>query len=125
MIARSDLGDLALLEAFVTTLKTVAEISPVVKKVLNACSNFLQIAKIYVATKNKQVTLLDTAAEDAITDPQALDRPHEMNLEPLPQFSWSQQDWDLMLSEWDLGLGAEDARQMSSYLDMLPNNSTQ
>lgn len=125
MIARSDLGDLALLDTFVATLKTVAEISPVVKKVLNACSNFLQIAKIYVATKNKQAALSDTAAEDVITDPQTLDKTQETNLEPLPQFSWSQQDWDLMLSEWDLGLGAEDARQMSSYLDMLPNSPTQ
>jgi hypothetical protein len=35
----------------------------------------------------------------------------------LPDFPLSQEDWNGMLDEWDLGLGAENAREMSAFFE--------
>ncbi|KAL8655066.1 MAG: hypothetical protein Q9210_001127 [Variospora velana] len=120
-IAQADSQDLALLGAFVSTLGCAAEQSHAVRKLYHACSSFHQIAKVYIAQQSRHVALLRDRAEDVVADYKSMDNMVEHNLQALPEFSMSQQEWDIMLSDWDLGLGTEDARQMSSFLDLLPN----
>lgn len=110
VIAQLDSRDLALLGEFVSTLRSVAEQSDAVEKLHHACSSFHQIAKAFLAHHSKQV---------ASSDCQALDGGMgEFAYQPLSEVSLSQQDWDVMLREWDLGLYSDDARQMSYFLGL-------
>ncbi|KAL9049665.1 MAG: hypothetical protein Q9206_005416 [Seirophora lacunosa] len=120
-IAQSDTQDLALLGAFVSTLGQVVEQSHAVSKLHRACSSFHEIARVFLAQQSRHGAPLGDRAEDVDADCQSIDNMAEHSLQPLPDFSLSQEEWDVMLSEWDLGLGTEDARQMSSFLDLLPN----
>ncbi|KAI4138576.1 MAG: hypothetical protein LQ341_004599 [Variospora aurantia] len=119
-IAQADSQDLALLEAFVLTLECAAEHSHAIRKLYRACSSFHQIAKVYIAQHSQHVASLRDRAESVAVDSRSMDTIVEDNLQALPEFSMSQQEWDVMLSDWDLGLGTEEARQMSSFLDLLP-----
>ncbi|KIW65216.1 hypothetical protein PV04_07494 [Phialophora macrospora] len=42
----------------------------------------------------------------------------------LPDFPLSQEDWNGMLDEWDLGLGAENAREMSAFFEQYLSGSS-
>ncbi|KAL8973920.1 MAG: hypothetical protein Q9197_001831 [Variospora fuerteventurae] len=119
-IAQADSQDLALLEAFVSTLECAAEHSHAIRKLYRACSSFHQIAKVYIAQHSQHVASLRDRAENVAVDSRSMDNIVEDNLQALPEFSMSQQEWNVMLSDWDLGLGTEEARQMSSFLDLLP-----
>ncbi|KAL8942077.1 MAG: hypothetical protein Q9211_001553 [Gyalolechia sp. 1 TL-2023] len=121
VIAQSDLQDLALLGAFVSTLQSAAEQSRAVEKLYRACRSFHQIAEAYIANRSGRVTLMKDKDEKVVTDCQPLGRMSEADFQPLSETSLSQQDWDFMLIDWDLGLGTEDARQMSNFLDLFPN----
>ncbi|KAL8852068.1 MAG: hypothetical protein Q9221_002998 [Calogaya cf. arnoldii] len=122
VIAQSDSQDLALLGEFVSTLRSAAEQSHKLKKLHYACSSFYQIAKAYVARQSQILPPARAGVEDTYANWQPFDGAGDAAFEPLSDASLSQQDWDLMLSEWDLGLGTLDARQMSSFLDLLPNS---
>ena len=102
VIAQRDLEDMALLEAFVLTLESAAEISPAVQKLQQVCSNFHQIAKICVARHAQQTTPSNNTTEDIDADSQSSIRALGTDLQSLPQFFLPQQDWDLILNEWDL-----------------------
>ena len=118
---QSDLQDLDLLGTFVSTLESAVEQSAAIRKLHHACSNFHQIAKAYVAHRSRHVALGTDSTENVVTDCQLLGVTGEPDPQSLPDFSLSQQDWDLMLDDWNLGLGAEDARNFSSFLNLLPN----
>ncbi|KAL8905955.1 MAG: hypothetical protein Q9171_006466 [Xanthocarpia ochracea] len=121
VIAQSDLEDLALLGDFVSTLRSAAEQSHAIDRLHFACSSFHHIAKAYVARKSQHPPSLRVGAESGYSDWQPSDGNGDASFQPLSESLLSQQDWDLMLSDWDLGLGTLDARQMSSFLDLLPN----
>ncbi|KAI4224866.1 MAG: hypothetical protein L6R36_004347 [Xanthoria steineri] len=121
VIAQSDLQDLALLGEFVSTLQSAAETTHTVRKLHHACSSFHQIAKVFVARHSQHVAPATTDTEISSTTWPPLDGNGEFTHDQLSDNMLSQHDWDLMLSEWDLGLGTIDARQMSSFLDLLPN----
>ncbi|KAL8831503.1 MAG: hypothetical protein Q9170_005260 [Blastenia crenularia] len=118
VIAQSNPEDLTLLGVFVSTLKFAAEQSTAIKKLYHG---FHKIAKAYIANKSRP-SLIPTNRIDKVSENcQPGYIPDAMDFQPLSDFSLSQQDWDLMLNDWDLGLGAEDARHMSSFLDLFPN----
>ena len=121
VIAQSDLQDLALLGDFVSTLRSAAEQSHAIDRLHFACNSFHHIAKAYVARKSQRPPSLRVGAESGYSDWQPSDGNGDASFQPLSESLLSQQDWDLMLSDWDLGLGTLDARQMSSFLDLLPN----
>ncbi|KAL8918412.1 MAG: hypothetical protein Q9172_005443 [Xanthocarpia lactea] len=118
----SDLQDLALLGEFVSTLRSAAEQSHAIEKLHFACNSFHHIAKAYVARGSQHVPSLRVGAESGYSDWQPSDGIGDASSQPLSDSLLSQQDWDLMLSDWGLGLGTLDARQMSSFLDLLPNS---
>lgn len=74
-----------------------------------------------MARQSQHVAPSRAGTEIPFTAWPSLDGIGEFPNDPLSDNSLTQQDWDLMLSEWDLGLGTLDARQMSSFLDLLPN----
>ena len=123
VISQSDLQDLALLSDFVSTLRSAAEQSHMVKKLHYACNSFHEIAKVYLARKSKHPPPCGIDADNnGGREWQSIDGDGgEAAFQQLSDALLSQQDWDLMLSDWDLGLGTLEARQMSSYLDLLPN----
>ncbi|KAL8932766.1 MAG: hypothetical protein Q9216_006687 [Gyalolechia sp. 2 TL-2023] len=121
VIAQSNSQDLALLGAFVSTLQSAAGQSRAVKKLYHACKSFHQIAEAYTANRTGHVTLLKDRDKNVLADCQTMDRTGELDFQPLSESFVSQQDWDFMLRDWDLGLGMEDARQMSTFLDLFPN----
>lgn len=136
--------DLELLEKVVTTLQGAQPRSPGVDKLERACKIFSQIARIYLdqtdvanqqqlhqqqkshqhfepihalsATANSMSSVAGTSSTTTQTiqqqDVQIMDA-------ILPDLPLSQQAWDGMFDEWDLGLGAENAREMSSYFEHL------
>ncbi|KAL8871209.1 MAG: hypothetical protein Q9174_002911 [Haloplaca sp. 1 TL-2023] len=118
----SDMEDLALLGEFVSTLRSAAEQSSMVRKLYNACNSFHEIAKAFVAGKSKHLPSSGLGTHDNRVESQSVDAmAGEVAFQPWTDGLLSQQDWDLMLNDWDLGLGTLEARQMSSYLDLLPN----
>ena len=74
-----------------------------------------------MARGSQHVAPLTTNTEIPSTTWPPLDGSGDFTHDQLSDNMLSQHDWDLMLSEWDLGLGTIDARQMSSFLDLLPN----
>ncbi|KAL8671379.1 MAG: hypothetical protein Q9168_004127 [Polycauliona sp. 1 TL-2023] len=123
VIAQSDLEDMALLGDFVSTLRSAAEQSHTVKKLYQACNSFHQIAKAYVARHAQHLNPAGAGIKNNFADWQhPMDGIGEGPFQPFSDSLVSQQDWDLMLNDWDLGLGTLDARQMSSFLDLLPNS---
>ena len=92
------------MEASVETLKSAAQYSSGVAKLHDACETFFNLAKAYVA--------------QTINEGESHDGPlHQQHAtETFDLTSLYGQDWDAMLDDWDLGLGGENAREMSSFL---------
>lgn len=92
------------MEVSIGTLKSAAQHSLGVAKLHDACETFFNLAKAYLAQTIKngeyyEGPLHQQPATEAF-DPRSL----------------SEQDWDAMLDDWDLGLGGENAREISSFL---------
>ena len=102
VVAFKSEADLKLMEISVKTLKSAAQYSSGVAKLHDACETFFNLAKAYMAQtikRGESYPLHQQRASEAF-DPTSLYR----------------QDWDAMLDHWDLGLGGENAREMSSFL---------
>ncbi|KAL8916800.1 MAG: hypothetical protein Q9208_008339 [Pyrenodesmia sp. 3 TL-2023] len=97
VVAFQSEADLKLMEVSVETLKSAAQHSSGVAKLHHVCETFLNLAKAYVA--QIKGPLYQQPATDTF-DPTSI----------------YGQDWDAMLDDWDLGLGVENAREMSSFL---------
>ncbi|KAJ9615532.1 hypothetical protein H2200_001607 [Cladophialophora chaetospira] len=127
VIADRNVEDLRLLESCVETLQNVAQVSASVSKLYKACRIFYQIAKIYLSQPAEKLRLQDnqqTPRPTTILPSNAsLQQQYTTSAQEtggdidLPDFPLSQQDWNGMLDEWDLGLGAENARQMSAFFE--------
>ena len=92
------------MEVSVKTLKSAAQYSSGVAKLHDACETFFNLAKTYMAQTIE--------AGDACEGPLQ----QQPTTETFDVASLYGQDWDAMLDDWDLGLGGENAREMSSFL---------
>ena len=108
-IAQSNHDDLDLLRTTASTLEGIADRSPAGHKLCSACSRFIKIAEVLLA----QDTMKRSSSQPS---PIPVD-PYTVDFQMLPDFPVSQQDWDGMLDDFDLGLGAESAREMTSYFE--------
>ncbi|KAL8784943.1 MAG: hypothetical protein Q9213_003685 [Squamulea squamosa] len=103
-VAFNSEADLKLMEHSVETLKAAAQYSSGVAKLHDACETFFNLAKAYMAQTMKRGEIY----EDPLHQPPATEA-----FDPTSLYG---QHWDAMLDDWDLGLGMEDAREMSSFL---------
>jgi len=122
--------DLDLLEKVVATLQGAHLESARIDKLEKACKFFSQIARIYLdqteGANVQQFDAIDTlaATENSTSStlgPTAMPTFHQPDAQImdaiLPDLPLSQQAWNGMFEEWDLGLGAGNAREMSSYFE--------
>ncbi|ETI26260.1 hypothetical protein G647_03037 [Cladophialophora carrionii CBS 160.54] len=143
VIADRNVDDLRLLERCVDTLHSAAQLSASVSKLYRACRIFYQIAKTYMSHPAESRPLAAAAAPDgqydaataaarasavvpSNTSPQAqytTYAPDSASDIDLPDFPLSHEDWNGMLDEWDLGLGAENAREMSAFFEQYLSGS--
>lgn len=134
-IAFRDRGDLALLEKMVGILKAAQQasspIASAIEKLKIACERFLLIAQAYInqPPEGQQRVMRRSSLPRTSGHQQVVPQIHQaaaqmplgahafqqfgepIALDSLPDFSW-----DDMFSEWDLGLGAESAREMSTIM---------
>ncbi|KAI9801894.1 MAG: hypothetical protein M1833_002208 [Piccolia ochrophora] len=104
VVALKSEADLKLMEASVETLKSAAQYSSGVAKLHDACETFLNLARVYMAQTMEKGGSYEGP----------------LHQQPAPQAFDSTclygQDFDAMLDDWDLGLGGENARELSSFL---------
>jgi len=92
------------MKASVKTLKSAAQYSPGISKLHDACDTFLKLASSYMA---------QTIEEGG---PYSDQLHQQLPAEAFDVTSLSYQDWNEMLDDWELGLGGENAREISSFL---------
>ena len=134
VIADRNEEDLRLLEKCVNTLHSAAQLSPNVSKLHKACHIFYQIAKTYLshpAAKSQQSDSQQMVNPSTIlpstmppTQQQTTFLRDPVGDIDLPDFPLSHEDFNGMLDEWDLGIGAENARQMSAFFEQYMPNGT-
>ena len=130
-IAQSSRTDLALLERVVDTLNSADAVASGIEKLRSACSRFLLIAQAYLSqqeSNNSGKSDSRPQVDGSRGDPQNVNMTDATvpNQQPpgsaatgmtsagagvfdsLPEFPFD-------MSEWDLGLGAENAREMGSF----------
>jgi hypothetical protein len=129
VIADRNVEDFKLLEKCVETMHSAAHLSPSVSKLYRACRIFYQIAKIYLS--HRAETPINPGSKGALPRPAAT-VPSNDSPEPppapdpdidLPDFPLSHEDWNGMLDDFDLGLGAENAREMSTFFEQYLSSS--
>ena len=125
VIAQGNRQDMQLLEQVVEAMKAGAEVASSIEKLKTTCERFCHIAQSYLSHQEAQYA----ADVEARAQPVNIDNAVDMNpnvvmtgggnipaapgaFESLPDFPW-----DGMLSEWDLGLGAESAREMGNFFE--------
>lgn len=92
------------MEVSVQTLKSAAQYSSGVAKLHDACETFFNLAKAYMAQTIKKGESYEGPLHQ---------QPAAQAFDPTSLYG---QDWDAMLDDWDLGLGGENAREVSSFL---------
>ena len=126
VIAQGDRQDLVLLEQVTETINAASEVATAVKKLRTACERFCLIAQSHLSQQEGQTaTDGDIAVHKQpvnIDTSEGVSQNADFNMaggsmsagagvfDALPDFPW-----DGMLSEWDLGLGAESAREMGNF----------
>jgi hypothetical protein len=133
-IAQNDRRDLALLEQVVETVQSASQVTTAIEKLKIACERFCLVAQAYLSQQdasnangfggrqdsgvmnrsNQSAVDLDTVTQGnqsaAFSSAVGATSIGAGVFDSLPDFPW-----DGMLSEWDLGLGAESAREMGSF----------
>jgi hypothetical protein len=120
----NNMADFELLGNSVHTVQSIAQRSPNVTKLLRACQSFYRIASDYHNQKTKPIHFFD-AAEATTQIPVQGPIPvgqesFESDSSGFNYMDFSMQNWDQMLDGWELGLGAESAREMTSYFEQFP-----
>jgi hypothetical protein len=121
--------DVELLGTSMRTVETIHERSRGIKKLQDACWNFYRIAESYYSKQRRKKSHSQADGEAAsskigdtavqyVTAPRQDDLGLDISNLNYMDFSM-QQDWDQMLDGWELGLGAESARQMTSYFEQM------
>lgn len=101
-IAQHNHADLAMLRDVVSVLEGAAARSAATFKLYTATEKFTKIAETLLAHNATETN----------------GQPSPMPSDAYPgDFIMSQSDWDGMLNEFDLGLGVESAREMTSYFE--------
>jgi hypothetical protein len=92
------------MEVSVETLNSAAQYSSGVAKLHEACETFFNLARAYMT--------------QTIKKSQSFNGPLHQHpaTEAFDLTSLHGRKWDAMLDDWDLGLGGENAREMSSFL---------
>lgn len=111
-IAQRNHADLAILRDVVSVLEGAAQKSSACFKLHSACSKFTKIAETLLAQDAMSSTVKETS-----TQPSPVPADAYVGDFPSMDFPMSQSDWDGMLNEFDLGLGVESAREMTSYFE--------
>ena len=123
-------ADFELLGRSTQTVESICEKSRGVGKLVKTCQSFYQIAcshheqlhsqKLPSQQSPRIPSILPGAV--GVPDPMlAIQDAFEINPSTFDNVEFSmQEDWDQMLDGWELGLGAESARQMTSYLEQYP-----
>lgn len=110
-IAQRSHSDLDILRNVVSVLDGAPQASPAGIKLHSACQKFTKIAEALLSQDR-------TADKETYSQPSpTLVDPYPGDFHAMPDFPMSQSDWDGMLNDFDLGLGVEDAREMTSYLE--------
>jgi hypothetical protein len=117
----SQVEDFKLLEKCVEALRSAAQLSPNVSKLHRACRMFFEIAKVYLnhdpknPTSPRQAQAPPSPAANVPSTSLPPTQPLDNDVD-LPDFPQSQADWDGIFNEWEFGLGAANAREMSAFL---------
>jgi Fungal specific transcription factor domain len=143
-IAQNSREDLLLLEGTVKSLQSVEKTAKATTKLKTVCERFTLIAQVYMSQqeeshlanagneKQQSSMMRNEALVEMMANPP--DPSHFVDstvggstfaggavdgtmFESLPDFPW-----DGVLNEWDLGLGAESAREMSSFTNLGQEN---
>ncbi|KAJ4519477.1 hypothetical protein HRR83_004499 [Exophiala dermatitidis] len=128
VIADHDVDDLRLLEQVVCTLQGAAQASDGVSKLYRACTVFSHVATVYLGkgqghadpTNHTSYQTGESAQPGHNVGPTptyALQPETSFGATGLQDIPFSQQDWNDMFDDWDFGLGAENAREMSTFLE--------
>lgn len=127
VIAQQNREDLVLLEKLVETMQAASRVANAVQKMTIACERLCHVAQAYI---NQQEAIVGFGAEkghERQHDPGNMSERITMdgteqtvvNMDPpagagifdsLPDFAW-----DEMFSSWDMGPGAESAREMGNF----------
>jgi hypothetical protein len=118
-IAQRNQSDLDMLRNVVSVLDVAAQKSPAALKLFNACSKFTKVAEALLSQDMPTIKNPDLSPSLAPVDRLPID------YQTLPDFPMSQSDWDGMLNDFDLGLGVDNAREMTSYFEPFLNNANQ
>ena len=123
-------ADFELLGRSTKTIQSVCEKSTGVAKLVQTCQSFYRTACSHHSRLHSQTMLPQQSLLIPDTLPGAVGVPDPMmatrdafDITPstFDEIDFSmQEDWDQMLSGWELGLGAESARQMTSYMEQYP-----
>ena len=129
MIAQRDRQDLVLLEQVVETMQAASKVATAIEKLKVASERFCLIAQSYLSQQESQPAIGANVGVGAqgqfanIDNTAGANQNLDINMpegalpagagafESLPDFPW-----DGMLSEWDLGLGAEKCEGYGSFL---------
>ena len=119
-IAHRSREDLMLLDTAVSTLRSASQVAPTINKLRDACEKFCQIGTAYLAQEEAVAPQFNNSkpvsSSDVLPDG-PLAYPTQMDFQAMSDFPMQQGEWDGMLNEWDLGLGAENAREMTAWFE--------
>jgi hypothetical protein len=113
--------DFDLLSRTMNSLHGVHSRSPGVTRVVKACQQFYQMASMrYYAhmqiTQKQQITAYTQVSMAQVAPSTVTDTLPSADVGDM-DFSISGEEWVDMLTGWEFGAGAEDARQMTSYFE--------
>jgi hypothetical protein len=114
-------SDFELLSRTMNSLHGVHSRSPGVTRVVKACQQFYQMASMrYHAhtqiSHQQNATAHTQVAMAQVAPPTVMDKLPSADMGDM-DFSISGDEWNDMLAGWELGAGAEDARQMANYFE--------
>ena len=128
MITPNDYEDLDLLSRAINTVEQAAKRSKGLSKLLEACRNLHRIASAKYASQSHPAALEQPISS---TNPATVQqRPQSFKIEecdpiqPAPEFNFADfgMDWDQNMDGWEFGLGADNAKEMSSFFGQYHSN---
>ena len=128
MITPNDYEDFDLLSRAINTVEQAAKRSKGLYKLLEACRNFHRIASAKYASQPQRATMHQPISSTTSTiRQQRLESVKVKGYAPsqaAPEFNFADftMDWDQTLDGWELGLGADNAKEMSNFFEQYPSN---
>jgi hypothetical protein len=134
-IACQSRDDLELLQTATRAFRTISHVAPAMVKLRATCEKFCAIASTYLA---QQSAITEQRQQDGeVTVTHSIDDTHTsatgvneelhssglLAYQAMSDFPMQDGGWDAVLNEWDLGLGAESAREMTGWFQQYMDNS--